>query len=124
MRLRERGTFSFRTPPALYFDLSYQAPQSGRQQPAIHTVPALPDAFVARGHVTLADLARPAVPMGAPFSNFLFDTLHDHVDRRLFSCLPTCPNNVPPSFSLSQMYLFFSHVSNILLLFKGVVCTE
>ena len=57
-----------------HFDLSYEASQSGREQPAIHTRVARRFCR-SRARRTLADLAPPAVPMGAPFSSSIHCTI-------------------------------------------------
>ena len=67
-------------------------------------IPALPDAFVTRAHVARSPTSCPRHPLwGRHFS------LRYAARRSLFMFLPTCPNvtDVPPSFSLSQMYLTF-----------------
>jgi hypothetical protein len=90
MRLRGRGNFyleRLRHFFLTHFGLSYQASQSGRQQPAIHTVTveSYPRCPTLLSLARTSHARRPRAP-GSPYGGaiFLFDTLR--VDRRLCSC--------------------------------------
>jgi hypothetical protein len=64
-----------------HFNLSYEASQSGRQQPATHTRVAR--RFCCSRIYIYIYIYFPGSPYGGAI--FLFDTPHDHADRRLFS---------------------------------------
>jgi hypothetical protein len=90
MRLRGRGKFHFerlRHFILTHFDLSYEVSQSvaGNSQPASHSYPRCPTLFVARAHDARSPTSRPQQSLLWGCHFFLFDTLHDHADRRLFS---------------------------------------
>jgi hypothetical protein len=63
-----------------HFNLSYEASQSGRQQPATHSTHT--PTLLLLAHIYIY-IYFPGSPYGGAI--FLFDILHDHADRRLFS---------------------------------------
>jgi hypothetical protein len=101
-----------------HFDLSYQASQSGMQQPTIHTCVARHFCRLCACH-TLADLAPLAVSMRAPFSS----SQHCTIMSIVIYFPPNMSKWCFTSFLLPHMYSFLSHASRAFLLLKGVVCT-
>jgi hypothetical protein len=101
-----------------HFDLSYEASQSGREQPAIHTRVARRFCR-SRARCTFADLAPPAVPMGARHFPLRYTA---RSRRSSFIFLHTCPMMSHFYFRCLTCISFFFTCIKSLLLFKGVVC--